>query len=73
MPTGGWRVLLEPKLKDRLQREQRTYSGSKGCGVGVDGLVVEDDCSDVEADEPALSCRDVETEAVFLDRWAACV
>ena len=73
MPTGPWRTLLQPKLKDRLQREQRTYSGSNGCGAGVDGLVVEDDCTDVEADDPALKCREVEIEAESLDRWAAWV
>ena len=73
VPTGPWMVLLEPRLKDRLQREQRTYSGSKGFGAGVDGLVVEDDCTDVEADDPALTWREVDIEAEPLDRWAAWV
>ena len=72
MPIGSWRILLQPKLKDRLQREQRTYSGSNGCGAGVDGLVVADDCTDAEADDLALS-REVEIEAESLDRWAAWV
>ena len=58
--------MLELEFMDLLQREQRTYSGSEGCGAGVDGLVVEEDCPDVEADEAALNCLGVDIGADFL-------